>query len=346
MECYTYLRNVTDLLSDGKTPYERSFGQPFKGPIIPFGSLVEYYYPFTAKDQSRIHQFGKKVLPGLFLGYALYAGGFGKGDALVADLEELETMDASEIYSKRLFLCLKLWKFLQQKQRWTRNGKNWRKIPAWNLTKARNKKEVIEEARTSGAKVHFASTMDICHLKNAELEMVLSRIMRTQLVFEMMIFRKFFSKWDGILLSMTKIPPDDILVGLYKLRIRQSEKLKTVLELYNMEIHQKKAEPDYHKLKALVKRSIEQEITNEEFWGQKRKLWDKRRGQESEGTKQRKQRSLRDCWQWKATGQCSEGDNCSFRHDMNKRAKSTQPNPSPRSSTRQSVKKCIENQKS
>ena len=77
MECYTYLRNVTDLLSDGKTPYERRFGQPFKGPIIPFGSLVEYY-PITAKDQSRIHQFGKKVLPGLFLGYALYAGDFGK----------------------------------------------------------------------------------------------------------------------------------------------------------------------------------------------------------------------------------------------------------------------------
>ena len=30
---------------------------------------------------------------------------------------------------------------------------------------------------------------------------------------------------------MTKIPPDDILEGLYKLRIRESEKLKTVLEL-------------------------------------------------------------------------------------------------------------------
>ena len=101
MECKTCLRNVTDLLSDGKTPYERRFGQPFKGPIIPFGSLVEYH-PFTAKDQSRTHQFGKKVLPGLFLGYALYAGGIWKGDVLVADLEELETMDASEIYSKRL----------------------------------------------------------------------------------------------------------------------------------------------------------------------------------------------------------------------------------------------------
>ena len=78
MICYTYLRNVTDLLSDGKTPNERRFGQPLKGPNIPFGSLVEYH-PITAKDQSRIHQFGKKVLPGLFLGYALYAGGeFGR----------------------------------------------------------------------------------------------------------------------------------------------------------------------------------------------------------------------------------------------------------------------------
>ena len=43
MDCYTYLRNVTDLLSDGKTPYERRFGQPLKGPTISFGSLVEYH---------------------------------------------------------------------------------------------------------------------------------------------------------------------------------------------------------------------------------------------------------------------------------------------------------------
>ena len=44
------------------------------------------------------------------------------------------------------------------------------KISAWNLTKVRSKKEVIDEARMSGATVHFASLMDICHLKNAELE--------------------------------------------------------------------------------------------------------------------------------------------------------------------------------
>ena len=46
--------------------------------------------------------FGKKVLPGLFLGHALYAGRIWKGDIMVADIEQLETMDASEIYSKKL----------------------------------------------------------------------------------------------------------------------------------------------------------------------------------------------------------------------------------------------------
>ena len=50
-----------------------------------------------------------------------------------------------------------------------------------------------------------------------------------------------------------KIPSDDILEGLYKLTKRASEKLKTVLELYDLEIHQKKAGPDYHILKTVVK---------------------------------------------------------------------------------------------
>ena len=44
------------------------------------------------------------------------------------------------------------------------------KISAWNLTKVKSKKEVIDEARTRGAKAHFASLSVICHLKNAELE--------------------------------------------------------------------------------------------------------------------------------------------------------------------------------
>ena len=43
--------------------------------------------------------------------------------------------------------------------------------PAWQVTKVRNKKEVINEARTKGRKVHFASLMNLCHLKNSELNL-------------------------------------------------------------------------------------------------------------------------------------------------------------------------------
>ena len=39
------------------------------------------------------------------------------------------------------------------------------KIPAWDLTKVWSKSEVIDEARTKGVKVHFASLMGTCHLK-------------------------------------------------------------------------------------------------------------------------------------------------------------------------------------
>ena len=137
---------------------------------------------------------------------------------------------------------------------------------------------------------------------------------------------------------MTKIPSDDILEGLYKQRIRKSHKLKTVLELHNMEIHQKKDGLDYHRLKTMVKRRIEQDLRNRNF-GARNRNYEINAVVKNQGTKQRGQRTLGDCWQWKANGQCSKGDNCSFRHDINKRAKTTQPNPSPNSFMQQDEKK-------
>ena len=68
-----------------------------KGPIIPFGSLVEYH-PISTRDQLRIHQFTKKVFPGIFLWYASIAERLWKG----CSVEELEKMDASEIYPRRI----------------------------------------------------------------------------------------------------------------------------------------------------------------------------------------------------------------------------------------------------
>ena len=111
------------------------------------------------------------------------------------------------------------------------------------------------------------------------------------------------SKWDEILLSMTQIPSDHILESLYKLRIQESEKLKTVLELSNMEIRQKKAGPDYRRLKTMVKRSIEQNLRMKNF--------EARNGNFETSAvvkNQRMKQSLGDCWQWKAYGQFSKGE--------------------------------------
>ena len=51
--------------------------------------------------------------------------------------------------------------------------KEWKEletIPTWQLDWVKSKKEVILEAQWDKNKVHFATLMDICHLKNADLE--------------------------------------------------------------------------------------------------------------------------------------------------------------------------------
>ena len=61
MECYRYLRSVQDLQADGRTPYERRFGDSSQGRVTPFGAMVEYHL-ISAEDRSRLHQFGKCYL--------------------------------------------------------------------------------------------------------------------------------------------------------------------------------------------------------------------------------------------------------------------------------------------
>ena len=118
---------------------------------------------------------------------------------------------------------------------------------------------------------------------------------------------------------MSKIPSDDIQESLYKLRIREFDQLKTVLELYDMEIPQKISVPNYQKLKTVVKTSIDQKVRVRNF--------DARHGRIESGavTKSRKGLSSVEggkgfCYQWKEKGQCSQGDRCSFRHETQDRA--------------------------
>ena len=74
-------------------------------------------------------------------------------------------------------------------------------------------------------------------------------------------------------------------------------------------------------MKTMEKRSIEQEIRNKNY-GSRNGHFEKNAVVNNQGTKQRVQIILGDCWQWETNGHCVKGDNCSFRHDTNKRGKS------------------------
>ena len=105
--------------------------------------------------------------------------------------------------------------------------------------------------------------------------------------------QEFDSKCDESLLSMTQIPSNNILESLYKIRIREFEKLKTVVALYNVEFHQKKAGPDYHRLKTMVKRSIEQNLGIKNF-EDRNGNYETSAGIKNQRVKQREQRSLKE----------------------------------------------------
>ena len=77
--------------------------------------------------------------------------------------------------------------------------------------------------------------------------------------------QEFDTSWDEVLLSVSKNPSDDILESLYKLRIRESAQLKTVLELHDMEIHPKISMPNSQKLKTMVKRRKDQKLRLRNF---------------------------------------------------------------------------------
>ena len=98
------------------------------------------------------------------------------------------------------------------------------------------------------------------------------------------------------------------------------EKLKTVLEMYNMEIHQMKIGPDYHRLKTMVFRSIEQDLRNRNF-GARNGKYERNAVLSRIMDKTAWTENLEIVGNGETNGQCSEGDNCSFRHDVNKPAK-------------------------
>ena len=100
MRCATFLKHVVDLLQNRKTSYEMRFGEPFRGPIFPFGCEI-YYEPITDDDKSKCHSLGAKVLSGIFVGYKPHHGGGWTGDLRIIDWIQMENAEGpSDVYIK------------------------------------------------------------------------------------------------------------------------------------------------------------------------------------------------------------------------------------------------------
>ena len=146
----------------------------------------------------------------------------------------------------------------------------------------------------------------------------LSRTMPTYslLVFEMTIFRNLIQSGTEFCCLWRK---SHLMTSWKDCTNKEYESLTNSRPYWNCTtwrlIHQKKLGPDYHRLKTMVKRSIEQDIRNKNF-GARNGHYERNAVVKNQGTKQRVQRVLGDCWQWEANGQCVKGDNCSFRHDV------------------------------
>ena len=107
--------------------------------------------------------------------------------------------------------------------------------------------------------------------------------------------QEFYTRWDEVLLSMTKIPSEEILESLYKLRIRESEQLKSVLELYDMEIHQKTSMPNYQRWTTMVNRSADQKLRLRNFDARHEKI---ETGAVVKSRKRWRGRGRGICYQW------------------------------------------------
>ena len=75
----------------------------------------------------------------------------------------------------------------------------------------------------------------------------------------------FDTKWDEVLLSMTKVPDEDILEICYKKQLQFAEELKPLMALYQQDTVQKGEAASYSRLKEMARWYVVQKIRDSNF---------------------------------------------------------------------------------
>ena len=125
----------------------------------------------------------------------------------------------------------------------------------------------------------------------------------------------FDVRWDHALLSVSEMPSDPILVGLYKSKLQNSAQPRTVMTLYDQELGRNNGTPNNQQLNTAVKLHIGQMMRNRNFKAQNDIVERGSVTKSQKGNNAYVEREVGDCFHCKAHGQCSKGDSCSFSHD-------------------------------
>ena len=113
--------------------------------------------------------------------------------------------------------------------------------------------------------------------------MILSRIVPTclLLLFEMMIFRNSIRNGTEIYYQWRKSHLMTSWKGLYKLRNTRVWETQDRIGIVWLWDSSEESRTSLSQIEDNGEKKYRAEFTNQEFWGQKRKFWKKRRGQES-----------------------------------------------------------------
>ena len=131
------------------------------------------------------------------------------------------------------------------------------------------------------------------------------------------------TRWDQALLSASEVPTEMVLKGLYKSKSQDSVQLQTTLAMYEQETTRNNEQPNYSRLMIAVRRHVDQQMRTRNFRARSEIV---ERGAVTKRPKGRKavvERKVGECFQWKAIGQCSRGDSCSFSHEQASEADAT-----------------------
>ena len=125
------------------------------------------------------------------------------------------------------------------------------------------------------------------------------------------------STYDGTKLyyQQPRPPTEMVLEGLYKSKLQDSVQLQIVLALYDQETVRNNAQPSHSRLKTSVRLHIDQTMRTRYFRVPNEVIDGGAVIRSQKGKKANVERKVGECYQWKATGQCSKGDSCIFSHD-------------------------------